>query len=109
MPTSGNGGELDSAVLLDFLVGLLGREEGGEQQPQHEGGDRDQRNCRKNFAEMEGHVSCRPLRGEDSNQVAASYQSRLSLPDGTKTVRRDSSRGDSQLSRNILVICRYPS
>jgi hypothetical protein len=52
----GNDGELDSAVPLDFLVGLVGRKEGGEQQSQHEGGDGKQGNCRENLAEMEGHV-----------------------------------------------------
>jgi hypothetical protein len=50
-------GSLDGAMLLDFLVGLLGREEGSEQQPPHEGGDGDQGNCRENLAKMEGHVS----------------------------------------------------
>ena len=50
-------GSLDGAVLLDLLVSLLGREEGCEQQPQQEGGDGDQGNCRENLAEMYGHVS----------------------------------------------------
>jgi hypothetical protein len=49
-------GELDSAVLFNLLVGLLGREEGSEQQPQHEGGDGDHGNCREDLAEMKGHM-----------------------------------------------------
>ena len=57
----GNDDEIDGAVLLDLLLGTLGREEGGEEKPQHENGDGEQGNRSENFAEMKGHVSCQPF------------------------------------------------
>jgi hypothetical protein len=64
-PSAGFGGgdadELDGTVLLDLLLRLLGREKGGEEQPQHERGDGQKRYCRENLAEMEGHAVKRVL------------------------------------------------
>src|SRR5262249_60431084 len=80
----GNDDEIDGAVLLDLLLGTLGREEGGEEKPQHEGGDGEQGNRRENFAEMKGHVSCHPFarRGKEANRRILS---RLTDPGRLKT------------------------
>jgi len=44
--------KLDGPRPLELLVGLLGREERGEEQPQHEGRDGQKRDGAKNLAEM---------------------------------------------------------
>ena len=58
----GNGHvKLDRARLLDLLLGLLGREQSGEQEPGDEGSNREERYGGENLAEMEGHRSGKVL------------------------------------------------
>jgi hypothetical protein len=53
--------KLDRARLLDLLLGLLGPEQSGEQEPGDEGSDREKGYGGENLAEMEGHRSGKVL------------------------------------------------